>query len=730
MNTITLNAFPLALSEYEVTARVIPYTQEQFDDLKDNMGVNQAIRRYREEILVFSSDGSYPLAGEVKSFDLKKNPGLFCFLAKDGIRRHFLSIGRKLLGFYPMELLSRREEHELLHPIIGGDYPFQIVVRYTLDTRMIRGIPHLVIDCSTRRKVTKTCQFFLDKDFDLDNRYVAVEQSDGKRKLIGHISEVGDGILNVIGFDGNNQTIATDEVYLEPSIRNIDDYIQHSHGAYRDNIVEKIRVAISRFNGGKNKMEMINSLKKYFQSNHLDLIDGTGLYINDAPEVQGMCGYLDKPVFVFNDSGEANWVEKGIARHGPYTKRTFDRNDPSVCVICFKRDKGVVEQFVRKLLRGIPGSKYFRLGLEGKFDIGTSRVKVFTIDTDDFDGYRSVILKVLNEKADEGERWDLALVQVKQSFKDLYVTYNPYYCSKHLFLMHKVPVQCFTTELLHHDDYSLGYSLNNMALACYAKMGGIPWLLKCSPTLSHELVIGIGSANIGEGRGVMQRVMGITTIFTGDGSYIVSNTTKAVSPEAYCNALSELLDDTIEKISKRMNWQKGDTIRLVFHASVKKFNRDEIQAVTSVINKFSDYQVEYAFVKVSDHHGLHMFDSSTMNCSKGKYAPRRGRKFKLSHYENLIYLTGQQQLRTATHGHPRGVILSIHRDSTFKDLRYLSSQLFNFSSHSWRSYFPNPMPVTISYSDLIARNLGWLNRLPAWDDSILIGKIGQTQWFL
>ncbi|MES9970970.1 MAG: hypothetical protein ABW092_13130, partial [Candidatus Thiodiazotropha sp.] len=65
-----------------------------------------------------------------------------------------------------------------------------------------------------------------------------------------------------------------------------------------------------------------------------------------------------------------------------------------------------------------------------------------------------------------------------------------------------------------------------------------------------------------------------------------------------------------------------------------------------------------------------------------------------------------------------------------KDIKYLTTQLYNFSSHSWRSYFPNPMPVTISYSDLIAHNLGWLNQLPGWNDSIMSGKIGQSQWFL
>ena len=138
-----------------------------------------------------------------------------------------------------------------------------------------------------------------------------------------------------------------------------------------------------------------------------------------------------------------------------------------------------------------------------------------------------------------------------------------------MFFLHQVPVQDFTIELLSQSDASLGYSLNNMALACYAKMGGVPWLLKSSPTLSHELVVGIGSANVGLERGAgNQRIMGITTVFSGDGSYIVSNTSKAVVPDAYCDALTSVLSDTIQKIS--------------------------------------------------DDHGLHLFDSSTAGAQKGR----------------------------------------------------------------------------------------------------------------
>ena len=728
---IHLNAFPLQIPDKALSACVIPYEKERLDALRADHQATHFFRRQGNKILIFSQNGQYPVSGTIESISLKDNYGIFCFLVKDGIKRHLSKLNRQSFGFSPIELVSAKREDDLLAKIIGDAYPFQIYVQYKIDTRIIKDKPCLVIDCSTRRTVSESCLYFMEKGFDLRDRYIARQMEDGYRKRLGCVTKVEGEVLHVVQPDGQIETVQGGDAYLVANRQNFDDYVSHTHGRQKDAIIEKIREAVSLFNGGENKKARIDTIKRYFQSKGIALIDETHVAIEEAENIQGMCDQLAKPIFVFNDSGEADWAEKGLSQYGPYTKRTFDRNDPSICVICAQHDKGRVEQFVRKLLKGISGSKYFRNGLEGKFSLGTSRVEVFTTSTDDVNGYKTAIETAIRKKSENGSRWDLALVQVRQSFKKLDVRDNPYYWGKSLFFLHQVPVQDFTIELLAQSDYSLGYSLNNMALACYAKMGGVPWLLKSSPTLSHELVVGIGSANVGQEREARnQRIMGITTVFSGDGSYIVSNTSKAVVLDDYCDALTSVLSDTIQKIQSRMNWQKGDTIRLIFHASVKKFNKEEIQAVRAVIDKYRDYQVEYAFLKISENHGLHLFDSSTSGEQKGKLAPPRGKTFNLSKYEMLIYLIGQRELRQVSDGHPRGVVLNVHKDSTFKDIKYLSAQVYNFSSHSWRSYFPNPMPVTINYSDLIARNLGWLNQLPGWNDSIMIGKIGQSQWFL
>lgn len=729
---LNLNAYPIVLADgASVSACSFTYDKEKLDECRKTHGDTHSFYRDGENILCFSPDNKYPVTGNEVTVLLSDNYWLLSFLFKDGLTRFFKSLGRSPKGFSPIELISARPTDNILSNIITGDFPFSIFTKYEIGVRILKGKHHLVIDCSTKRIVTEKCAYFLDKGFDISGRYLTQENDKGHNRLIGFVTGVKDKEITYQDRDGQSQVIDASIASLEASIDNLDDYIKFSFDNQAGELTEKIRVQLSVFNAGQNKKEKIDRLADYLKTQKISSLNGVSFELGDALDVTRDCQQFSKPVFIFNDSGEVDWAEKGFTQFGPYTKRTFDRNDPSICVICSQQHKGEIEQFVRKLLKGINGHKYFSAGLEGKFHIGTSRVEFFTVPNDSADAYKAAIESAIQKKAQDGDKWDLALVQVKDNQKSLPVDQSPYYIGRSLFFLHQIPVHNFTLELLNQYDSSLGYSLNNMALATYAKMGGVPWLLKSSPTLSHELVIGIGSAHTGGERfGPNQRIMGITTVFSGDGSYIVSNTSKAVPPSAYQSTLTSALKETLEKIRTRRNWQKGDTIRIVFHASVKKFNQDEIEAVKAVIAEYKDYNIEYAFLKISEDHGLHMFDSATAGERKGKYAPPRGKYLKISNYEMLVYLIGGTQLRQDTDGHPRGLLVSVHKDSNFTDIKYLTAQLFNFSAHSWRSYFPNPMPVTISYSDLIAHNLGWLDKVPGWNASVMIGKIGQTQWFL
>jgi hypothetical protein len=231
----------------------------------------------------------------------------------------------------------------------------------------------------------------------------------------------------------------------------------------------------------------------------------------------------------------------------------------------------------------------------------------------------------------------------------LSVNQNPYFITKESFLAHQIPVQEFEIETAQKPDRQLQYSLNNMALATYAKLNGIPWLLKANPTIAHELVIGLGSADIAEGRlGGRERYVGITTVFSGDGNYHLTNVSRAATADNYQAVFLDALQKAVSKVRQDMNWQAKDHVRLVFHASFKQFNKEEVNAVKKLMAELGDYEVEYAFLQLSAQHPYLLFDRRQEGAivfetkrKKGEYTPKRASTLQLSNRDVILCLTGR-----------------------------------------------------------------------------------------
>lgn len=188
----------------------------------------------------------------------------------------------------------------------------------------------------------------------------------------------------------------------------------------------------------------------------------------------------------------------------------------------------------------------------------------------------------------------MALVQIEEAFHQLPPERNPYFVAKLSFQTLQILVQEFEIETTRNWGSQLTFCLNNMGLATYAKLGGIPWLLKAGSIRAHELVIGLGSAEVGEGRlGKRERFVGITTVFGGDGNYHLANVSKAVAIEQYRETLLKSLRAAILNVQTGMNWQRGDRVLLVFHAAFKTFSHEEVQSVANLISEFAEYDVRW-----------------------------------------------------------------------------------------------------------------------------------------
>ena len=415
-----------------------------------------------------------------------------------------------------------------------------------------------------------------------------------------------------------------------------------------------------------------------------------------------------------------------------------------MCVICKRSHERQIDQFLRKLFfQGVkfsPGNRrknYFERGFCHKYTLPDPDYEFFLADDGSAASYKKACQQAL-DKHGSGQEWDLALVQTEESFHQLPPERNPYFIAKMSFHTHQILAQEFEIETTRTWGVQLSASLNNMGLATFAKLNGIPWLMKATSPKTHELIIGLGSTEVGEGRlGQRERFVGITTVFTGDGNYHLSNLSKAVAREDYWNALLESVRGAIKHVQEAMNWRRDDHVLLIFHATFKPFSREEVRSINSLIGEFGDYYIEHAFLTISHEHPYMLFDTSQPGEKdfqtgrvKGQYAPARGRYLKLGNRDVLLSLTGPSEVKFPEQGTPHPLLLSLHPESTFTNMKYLTDQVFSFSWHSWRTFLPVSEPVTIQYADLIANKLAQLSRLERWDPDVMLGRIGRTRWFL
>jgi len=704
-----------------------------------------------------------PDVGEsFKTVKLRKELGLTAALVRNALINHLHALPRKVYDYRPVAFLADELKENLLQQVLppGTTCPAWLSVcpLYEADVRVFHfdrqdSFVGVCMNVCTRRRIARSCHDLLANGFRPEGYYVgrlrptADPRIQARFRLAGRVERVEGSRLILSDHRPEESALDAGDAFIEAAA--FEFLVRHAFGGAAGMALDRLAGVLTNFRTGPARLKRLRDICGYFCNHRLEIVPGvtccakgflsqtdraTFPRIEKAPPV----------VYVFDPSGTKTqtWHDKGMDDFGPYSAPTFTPTRPRICVVCQRDHKGRIEQFIRKFLRGIvaPGSRRspFAKGFIRKYVLEDAKPDFYEAQGASAVAYQKAVWRAIEAQTERGFRYDLALVETEERFHDLHGATNPYLVTKAEFMSHQIPVQEFEIETTDIPDGRLQYVLNNMGLATYAKLGGVPWLVRAHLPLAHELVIGMGSAHVGDGRLCdTERVVGITTVFSGDGNYCVSTLSRAVSFDTYETELLNSLKNTIGRLSRSMNWQPKEHIRLVFHA-FKPFKEAEEMAVKALIATLGDYDVEYAFLHVVEDHPLLLFDEAQKGESaydgkggvKGVCAPTRGRFLRLSGHEVLITLTGPKEVKQASDGLPRPILLRLGRGSTFNDMTYLTRQVNTFASHSWRSYFPSPLPVTILYSELIARLLGHLSTLPQWNPAQMFGRIGEGRWFL
>jgi hypothetical protein len=760
-----LNVSPVEFDDADVRVGIFPYeSSEQLGGLRATHGATHVFRREQgTRIVAVPVVAGAPDVGETfMSVKLMDELGLTAALIRNSVINHLYALPRKVFDHRPVTFLADESRDNLLQQALpaGTACPdwLSLSPLYEAEIRVFhfdrrKPFVGVCLNVCTRRRIARTCCDLLAEGFPILGYYVgkllpsADPRLQPRFRLSGRFERAEGNRLVLSDHRPDEDTIAADDALLEAAA--FEAAIRHAFEDAASGVLDRLDELLTKFRTGPARLERLRAICGYFGGLRLEIVPGVVWRCKSFLAQTEGAGFpqIDKAppvVYVFDSTGTKTqtWHDKGMDDFGPYSAPTFTPTRPRVCVVCQRAHKGRVEQFVRKFLRGIsvPGSRRspFAKGFVRKYGLEDATTDFYEAEGASAVAYQKAVWRAVAAQTERGVRYGLALVEIEERFHGLRGASNPYLVTKAEFMSHQIPVQEFEIETTEIPDSRLQYVLNNMGLATYAKLNGVPWLVRAHLPIAHELVIGLGSAHIGEGRlGDSERVVGITTVFSGDGNYCVTTLSRAVSFDGYEAELLDSLKSTIGRLSRSMNWQAGEHVRLVFHA-FKPFKEAEEDAVKALIASLGDYDVEYAFLHVVEDHPLLLFDEAQRGAPaydgsggvKGVYAPMRGRFLRLSGYEVLITLTGANEVKQPSDGLPRPILLRLGRGSTFNDMTYLTRQVNTFACHSWRSYFPSPLPVTILYSELIARLLGHLSTLPQWNPSQMLGRIGETRWFL
>jgi hypothetical protein len=768
MTKLILNAVRIrpAQGSRLITVGVQPFDKETLATLRRERAGQYFFRRGGVDgnsILSVPLDaGLSNLGTEVDEIDLSKAHWLVAPLAVDSLLRTFVRLGRPVIRTtHPLRVLSQRPGN-LLPADTGLPEWLQRRLVLDFDTRTLwsgGSKPQAVIVCSvrTRNIIDADSRVLLEHDIPLIGRYVARRHAeDDPRtidsfKLAGRVTRIDGGKLILEDSGEGPQSIAIQDAFLEPRKENVNWCIEHLLKGRANRAIEQADATAAHHLSGPQRLELIRRTFDYLRSQQMELAPGAALEIGQmisqaANTWRQRTEVIQKPLLVFDPDGTRTdrWNERGLDQHGPYDRRSFTPKQLRIAVVCQALYEGQVDAFLAKFLDGLPDIQTgkgewvrtpYAKGFVRRYMLESAKITVFAARGSRAGDYAAACREAVAASTNGGFEWNLAIVQIDQEFKELRDQQNPYYATKAIFLKHRVPVQEITVETMNFANQQLVFALNNMSVATYAKIGGVPWLLKSQPRGSHELVIGIGSQDLTTDRLAQKRKMvGLTTVFSSDGNYLLDDMTAAVDYDSYAAALLDSLKRSITQVRNADGWRNSDDVRLIFHV-FKEMADSEAEAVGRVVQQLGLTQVKYAFLHIVDQHPFAIFDEASKGTRsrdgmKGVFAPDRGLATQVSDRETLLFFTGGRDLKQARDGHPLPTLLRLHRQSTFQDMTYLSRQAFDFSCHSWRMFTPAPLPITIHYSELMARLLSGLRNVPDWDPDTMLGPVSRTRWFL
>jgi hypothetical protein len=455
----------------------------------------------------------------------------------------------------------------------------------------------------------------------------------------------------------------------------------------------RLELSLTQKNGRVNEdfyLDHYGKLDQFLQRFHphigsLTLHDGTSIEVEKKLSVLRSWP-LSMRTYVFANGKEGKSQFFGLREYGPLQAAAPNAR----LVFLFSAVDRPKSQDLFRALRGdtyptFPGmNQVFRMNFDRQ---NVSGLQIEGFDAEDIDKAG----KQLNSEYEHERIIPIALVPMSKHSSDAET--DAYYRAKHAFLSAALASQ-FVDRKRVEDRTSLKWSVSNIGLAIFAKMGGVPWRLK--PSTERCLVVGIGQAHRIVDKKI-ERYFAYSVLSDSSGIYeSIKVLGASTDPEEY---RSSLIRNLREVLLNHREKYSSFVLHLTF--SMKKREIEAIKGLLEELRGVSGFTGELIALKFNDHN-----DFMGFSVAHNSRIPAEGLVVPLSRKDFLLWFSG---LGMEDSKAPKKPERPVHVQVLYpaeplpdEILRRILQDAMNIAGANWRGFNAKSLPISIYYAKLIA----------------------------
>ena len=357
-----------------------------------------------------------------------------------------------------------------------------------------------------------------------------------------------------------------------------------------------------------------------------------------------------------------------------------------------------IRGFYNNLKFGVTTQKKFFKGIEDYVNIKASTSKEHFIEfTNESDPIPEIVEKL------ESLEFDHDNIKYAAFYLSPFDKFTPdpedrevYIQIKELFLNEGIVTQVVDYHKMIENienQYNFQFSLQNMALALHAKLGGAPW--KLAVTDKKELVIGVGAfTNQGENKRY------IASAFSFQNNGLFRNFEYFQQHES-----EQLAGSILKAIRDFTSVAKADKVVIHFY---KEMKYEEMEPIIKGMHKLKLKVPLYILnINKTEAEDLIAYDLNWGN----KLMPVSGTYIRIGQNQFLLFNNARypnSQYYSDTDGYPFPIKIKISSpdEDAFEDVEVIEellTQVYQFSRLYWKSLRQQNVPITIKYPEMVAQ---------------------------